>query len=78
MKTDTAIAHAGSPKALAALLGITPSAISQWGEEVPPGRQLQLQQITKGKLRADADCLQKLLDPKKRAAALAGEERKAA
>lgn len=66
MKTEKAIAHAGSPKALAALLGITPSAITQWGEEVPPGRQLQLEKLTKGKLKADPDCLQRLIDPPKR------------
>jgi hypothetical protein len=42
MKTETAIAHAGSPKALAELLGITPSAISQWGEDMPEGRMWQL------------------------------------
>lgn len=42
MKTATAIEHAGSPKALAELLGITPSAISQWGDEVPQAREWQL------------------------------------
>lgn len=65
MKTDKAIEHAGSPKALADLLGITPSAISQWGDEVPPGRQIQLERLTGGKLKADPDCLQRLIDPKK-------------
>lgn len=42
MKTEDAIEHAGSAKALAELLGITPSAISQWGEEVPQPRVWQL------------------------------------
>lgn len=42
MKTEKAIDHAGSPKALADLLGITPSAISQWGEDVPQAREWQL------------------------------------
>lgn len=42
MKTQQAIKLAGSAKALADLLGITQSAISQWGEFVPPSRVWQL------------------------------------
>lgn len=42
MKTEKAIEHAGSPKALADLLGITPSAVSQWGDDVPQAREWQL------------------------------------
>lgn len=42
MKTEQAIEHAGSARALADLLGITPSAISQWGDEVPEARYWQL------------------------------------
>jgi transcriptional repressor of cell division inhibition gene dicB len=42
MKTQQAIKLAGSAKALADLLGITQSAISQWGESVPPSRVWQL------------------------------------
>lgn len=42
MKTETAIKHAGTPKALADLLEITPSAISQWGADVPQAREWQL------------------------------------
>lgn len=42
MKTQQAIAHAGSARALADLLEITPSAISQWGDEVPESRCWQL------------------------------------
>lgn len=42
MKTVQAIKQAGSASALADLLGITPSAVSQWGEQVPNGRVWQL------------------------------------
>ena len=42
MKTQTAIELAGSTTALAKLLGITQSAVSQWGEDVPQGRLWQL------------------------------------
>lgn len=43
MNTDRAIQLAGSASALAKLLGITDSAISQWGECVPTARVWQLQ-----------------------------------
>ena len=42
MKTDNAITLAGTAKALADLLEITPSAVSQWGEDVPESRIWQL------------------------------------
>ncbi len=43
MKTQDAIRLVGGkPKDLADLLDITPSAISQWGEEVPGAREWQL------------------------------------
>lgn len=42
MKTQQAIELAGSSSALAKLLQITPSAISQWGENVPESRVWQL------------------------------------
>jgi hypothetical protein len=43
MKTEDAIRHAGGTvKALAEILEITPSAISQWGETVPEPRVWQL------------------------------------
>lgn len=42
MKKQTAIDLAGSAKALADLLGIQQSAISQWGDEVPDARVWQL------------------------------------
>jgi predicted transcriptional regulator len=42
MKTERAIELAGNAKALAELLEITPSAISQWGDEVPQPRVWQL------------------------------------
>lgn len=42
MKTQQAIEKAGSSKALADLLGITPSAISQWGDDLPEARVWQL------------------------------------
>ena len=48
MKKQEAIERAGSPKALADLLGISQSAISQWGEEVPDARVWQLKALRPG------------------------------
>lgn len=52
MKTTDAAAFFGSKKKLADALKINPSAVTQWGETVPEGRQFQLQVLTKGKLKA--------------------------
>ena len=52
MQTKDVIAHFGDQVKAAAALGITPSAISQWGEVPPMVRQYQIQVITKGKLKA--------------------------
>lgn len=43
MDTKTAISLAGSNKELAALLGISPGAVSQWGARIPQARLWQLQ-----------------------------------
>jgi hypothetical protein len=45
MKTEAAIHLAGGTTALASLLGITPGAVSQWGEEIPDAREWQLRVI---------------------------------
>lgn len=42
MKTQTAIELAGNAATLASLLEISPSAVSQWGENVPGPRVWQL------------------------------------
>lgn len=42
MKTQQAIELAGNAASLAKLLGITPSAITQWGENVPEKRVWQM------------------------------------
>lgn len=55
MLTKDAIAFFGSQAALAAALGIRQPSIAGWGETPPPLRQLQLQQLTLGKLKAAPD-----------------------
>lgn len=42
METRKAIEMAGSMTALAAMLGITVSAVSQWGDMIPKQREWQL------------------------------------
>ncbi|SDI28514.1 DNA-binding transcriptional regulator Cro [Vreelandella titanicae] len=54
MKTIDAIKHFGGKKIdLAKALGLSPSAITQWGDDVPLLRQYQLERITKGALKAE-------------------------
>lgn len=53
MKTSEAIKHFGSASALARALGIKPPSVAGWGEDVPDLRQLQLEALTGGVLRAD-------------------------
>jgi len=43
-KTD-AIQKAGNAKKLAELLGVTPAAITQWGDQVPKMRVFQLKTL---------------------------------
>lgn len=52
MTKQEAVAHFKSVTALAKALGVSAPAIYQW-DTVPPLRQMQLERITKGKLKAD-------------------------
>lgn len=45
MTKEEAIKRAGGKSALARLLGVTPAAISQWGEDVPIMRIWQLKTL---------------------------------
>lgn len=53
MRTEAAIKHFGGRSALAKALGINPASTHSWGETVPKLRQLQLEMLTGGKLKAD-------------------------
>lgn len=54
MTRDDAIKHFRTVKALASALGITHQAVYDWGDEIPEGRQWQIQAITKGRLKVSA------------------------
>ena len=57
MKTEQAVSHFGSQMKLAAALGIDQSTISgSWREYPPPLRQLQIEALTGGELRAEPEC----------------------
>lgn len=53
MRTSDAVAHYGSQSLLAAALGITASAVNQWGEYVPMRRAIVLEALTGGGLKLD-------------------------
>lgn len=53
MKTEDAAAFFGGKKKLADALGISPSAVTMWGEYVPELRQYHIQVASKGKLKAN-------------------------
>lgn len=55
-KTE-AVQHFGTQHALAKALGIAQPTISRWGERMPAWRQLQIEALTAGKLKADAGVL---------------------
>ena len=45
MKTQDAVERYGSKKALAEKLGISPQAISQWGDDMPELQALKLEKL---------------------------------
>ena len=51
MNKETAVRYAGGVSALAALLGVTKQAVSQWGAQMPPLRVFQLRQLKPGWFR---------------------------
>jgi len=52
MNIDSAVAHFGSKQELAKAIGVSPSAVSQWGKSIPSLRQFQIQALTNGELKA--------------------------
>ncbi|GKQ95992.1 MULTISPECIES: Cro/CI family transcriptional regulator [Aeromonas] len=53
MKKLDVIAYFGGVTKTAKALGISKSAVSLWGEEIPYGRACQIQLLTKGKLKTE-------------------------
>jgi transcriptional repressor of cell division inhibition gene dicB len=65
MRTEAAIAHyvtaASLARALSTISKISQAAISQWGEFPPDRRQLQLERLTNGALKAEPGCEERVL-----------------
>jgi hypothetical protein len=55
MLTQSVINHFGSPQAVADVLGISRQAVVQWGEYVPPISALEIDRVSSGALKYDAD-----------------------
>lgn len=55
MNTKEVIQYFGSQSAAARALGITRSAISQWGELVPLATAARLEKLTYGRLKLNID-----------------------
>ncbi|WLQ15392.1 Cro/CI family transcriptional regulator [Hahella aquimaris] len=53
MKKAEAVQYFGSQQALANVLKLHKSAISQWGDTIPELRAFQLERLTNGKLKHD-------------------------
>lgn len=56
MTKDQAVEHFGTQVLLAQALVMSQGSVSLWGEFPPPLRQLQLEALTGGKLKAEPDC----------------------
>jgi DNA-binding transcriptional regulator YdaS (Cro superfamily) len=66
MKTSDVKAHFGSQYAIASALGIKQPSVAAWGVYPPALRQLQLEAVTDGKLKAEPDCDKFRVKPTKR------------
>ena len=56
MTKDQAVQHFGTQVLLAQALGMSQGSVSLWGEFPPALRQLQLEAVTGGALKAEPDC----------------------
>jgi DNA-binding transcriptional regulator YdaS (Cro superfamily) len=54
-KTEV-LAHFGGAVATAKALGISQPSVSNWSEQLPELRQLEIEQLTGGALRAGPEC----------------------
>lgn len=63
MRTRAAIKYFKGHAPLAKALGLTVPAIYQWKTFPPDVRQLQIERITQGKLKAEEGCEDRVLGP---------------
>ena len=65
MKTADVIEFYGSQRSAAKALNLSQPSISNWGEFPPDARQLQIEKVTRKKLKAEPGCLDRILNPAK-------------
>lgn len=53
MRKSEVLSHFGTQQKVADALGISQRAVSGWDDVIPMGRALQLEKVTRGKLKAD-------------------------
>jgi len=53
MKTQDVLEYFGGARQTAEALGISATAVYQWGDEVPRTRQAHVEAVTKGKIKRD-------------------------
>lgn len=58
-KSEALQFYGGNVSALARALDMDQSSVYSWGEYPPGGRQLQLERITGGRLKAEPGCMQR-------------------
>lgn len=58
-KSEALEFYGSNVSALARALGMDQSTFYSWGEFPPGGRQLQLERITGGKLKAEPGCMER-------------------
>lgn len=59
MKKKDVVKHFGSATNVAKALGIAPSSVSEWGEDIPDLRAFQIERITNGKLKVTEQVFKK-------------------
>jgi transcriptional repressor of cell division inhibition gene dicB len=61
MRKDEVLDHFKTQKAIAEALGIAQPSVAEWGEYPPDSRQLQIELLTGGTLKAEPGCMQRVL-----------------
>lgn len=61
MRTADAIKFFKSQTRLARALGIEQPSVAAWGEYPPDARQLQIERVTNGDLKAEPGCMERML-----------------
>lgn len=56
MTKDEVLKHYGSQAAVAEALRIKQPSVANWGDRLPELRQLEIEQLTKGALKAGPEC----------------------